>query len=475
MKQLTENQDKVNSSLYLDETDSKGVPLLRRIEKYPDLPEDKFIPIEYIHSGKDIPNNYYINKKGEVKNIKNNYVLKMSKGNHGYFSYILGKKNSSILVHRLVASTFLINPNIEIYSAVNHIDHNPENNNLSNLEWLTICENNNKSNGKLSKYRSDTYMQYIALDDDGVELFSISRENSNGYNPDCITTSIKNKCRYKGYYWKKSDITKKEKVLKLVGYSGNINDYEWYEHWKYPELYVCKEGFVKRFGRVICSLENHGYLYTNLLGKSTPIHRIIVEYLENRELAENEVIDHINGIKTDNSFTNLRVTDQKGNMNNINTLIKISKKFILIDLYGDLIKYDITRNIREVLETNNDSSGILNSKFHKGKNKDEFYFCLEPNELDKFYNIVSELIYIISASTGEIVKVPRSLHSIWKNKMFSLTRNNVEKYFKEGLDNIKGYKLIRGKEAIDLLRSTGHLTAEKFIKDQIKLNNKNDE
>lgn len=155
MKQLTENQDKVNSSLYLDETDSKGVPLLRRIEKYPDLPEDKFIPIEYIHSGKDIPNNYYINKKGEVKNIKNNYVLKMSKGNHGYFSYILGKKNSSILVHRLVASTFLINPNIEIYSAVNHIDHNPENNNLSNLEWLTICENNNKSNGKLSKYRSD--------------------------------------------------------------------------------------------------------------------------------------------------------------------------------------------------------------------------------------------------------------------------------------------------------------------------------
>lgn len=474
MKQLTENQDKVNSSLYLDETDSKGVPLLRRIEKYPDLPEDKFIPIEYIHSGKDIPNNYYINKKGEVKNIKNNYVLKMSKGNHGYFSYILGKKNSSILVHRLVASTFLINPNIEIYSAVNHIDHNLENNNLSNLEWLTICENNNKSNGKLSKYRSDTYMQYIALDD-GVELFSISRENSNGYNPDCITTSIKNKCRYKGYYWKKSDITKKEKVLKLVGYSGNINDYEWYEHWKYPELYVCKEGFVKRFGRVICSLENHGYLYTNLLGKSTPIHRIIVEYLENRELAENEVIDHINGIKTDNSFTNLRVTDQKGNMNNINTLIKISKKFILIDLYGDLIKYDITRNIREVLETNNDSSGILNSKFHKGKNKDEFYFCLEPNELDKFYNIVSELIYIISASTGEIVKVTRSLHSIWKNKMFSLTRNNVEKYFKEGLDNIKGYKLIRGKEAIDLLRSTGHLTAEKFIKDQIKLNNKNDE
>ena len=45
------SQDKVNNSnLYLDETDSKGVPLLTRVEKYPDLPENEFIPIEYTHS-----------------------------------------------------------------------------------------------------------------------------------------------------------------------------------------------------------------------------------------------------------------------------------------------------------------------------------------------------------------------------------------------------------------------------------------
>lgn len=47
----TENQDEVNnSSLYLDETDSNGISLLKRIEKYPDLPENEFIPIEYTHS-----------------------------------------------------------------------------------------------------------------------------------------------------------------------------------------------------------------------------------------------------------------------------------------------------------------------------------------------------------------------------------------------------------------------------------------
>ena len=67
------SQDKVNNSnLYLDETDSKGVPLLRRVEKYPDLPEDEFIPIDFsLYEDKLITNfpkeDYLINKKGEVK------------------------------------------------------------------------------------------------------------------------------------------------------------------------------------------------------------------------------------------------------------------------------------------------------------------------------------------------------------------------------------------------------------------------
>lgn len=73
----TENQGEVNnSSLYLEGTDSKGIPLLKRIEKYPDLPEDKFIPIEYIHSnGLRVPGDiYHINKLGDVKNIKTGYI-----------------------------------------------------------------------------------------------------------------------------------------------------------------------------------------------------------------------------------------------------------------------------------------------------------------------------------------------------------------------------------------------------------------
>lgn len=39
-------------------------------------------------------------------------------------------------IHRLVAMAFIENPNPEKYDIINHIDGNPLNNNVSNLEWI---------------------------------------------------------------------------------------------------------------------------------------------------------------------------------------------------------------------------------------------------------------------------------------------------------------------------------------------------
>lgn len=89
-------------------------------------------------------------------------------------------------------------------------------------------------------------MEYTALDDNREELFTINRVNNREYNIDQIAVAIYEKCKYKGYYWKKSRESKKEEALRLIGYSGNLDDYEWHEHWKYPGLFVCKEGFIKK-------------------------------------------------------------------------------------------------------------------------------------------------------------------------------------------------------------------------------------
>lgn len=54
--------------------------------------------------------------------------------------YIRGIKRSTQMIHRLVALAFIPNP--ENKPLVNHIDSNPQNNHVGNLEWVTSRENN---------------------------------------------------------------------------------------------------------------------------------------------------------------------------------------------------------------------------------------------------------------------------------------------------------------------------------------------
>ncbi len=55
---------------------------------------------------------------------------------HYYFCWL---KNHNFAVHRLIAMTFIPNP--ENKPTVNHKDRNKLNNNLNNLEWATWSEN----------------------------------------------------------------------------------------------------------------------------------------------------------------------------------------------------------------------------------------------------------------------------------------------------------------------------------------------
>ena len=56
------------------------------------------------------------------------------------------KKKKVYMVHRLVAQTFIPNPNV--LPQVNHLDENKQNNNVSNLEWASCKENIRYSQSK---------------------------------------------------------------------------------------------------------------------------------------------------------------------------------------------------------------------------------------------------------------------------------------------------------------------------------------
>lgn len=85
----------------------------------------------------DINNNYRINKKGDIYSYYTNKILKQRNSKKGYPSVrlIINGKGTTKVVHRLVAQTFIPNP--DNHPQVNHIDGNKENNSVENLEWCT--------------------------------------------------------------------------------------------------------------------------------------------------------------------------------------------------------------------------------------------------------------------------------------------------------------------------------------------------
>lgn len=102
---------------------------------------------------KKMSNGYFITNTGLVLDEQGNQMaVKENKG--GYLTF------KGELVHRLVAIHFLPNPdNLPI---VNHIDHDRQNPNVKNLEWVSHKENSNKTILQTKSYKlfKECYAEY---------------------------------------------------------------------------------------------------------------------------------------------------------------------------------------------------------------------------------------------------------------------------------------------------------------------------
>lgn len=88
--------------------------------------------------------NYSVSDLGRVRNDTTGKIISIyhDKGNYSMVYLFDNGKRKAFRVHQLVARMFIPNPNN--YETVNHIDTNHDNNEVSNLEWLSVGENSRR-------------------------------------------------------------------------------------------------------------------------------------------------------------------------------------------------------------------------------------------------------------------------------------------------------------------------------------------
>lgn len=151
---------------------------------------------------------YYVTEDGRVWSDKSKKFLKVRDNGTGYL-YVGLKKDVQYnrYIHRLVAETFIPNPNN--LPCVNHKDEDKTNNKVENLEWCSYEYNNNYGchNQKIADKASKAIVQ---LDKYGnvIREWKSAREveNTLGIANQNIAKVLKGKRkRAGGYGWKYID------------------------------------------------------------------------------------------------------------------------------------------------------------------------------------------------------------------------------------------------------------------------------
>lgn len=113
-----------------------------RWEELKDYFKENFISWEFIEG---YPN-YIVTTEGKVYNYNTAKEIKQCEQTSGYKVVSLCNKGEvkQRLVHRLVAEAFIENPNN--LATVDHIYPDKSNNSVENLQWMSLYDNQSKSN-----------------------------------------------------------------------------------------------------------------------------------------------------------------------------------------------------------------------------------------------------------------------------------------------------------------------------------------
>lgn len=181
---------------------------------------------------------YEVSNLGRVKSLKDRYgnlrekILKQIQNDKGYLKVNLanGKRKTST-VHRLVALSFIPNPNN--LPTVNHINEDKTDNCVYNLEWMNMsqqvrhgtCQQRRVANtdykarsantdykviGRKNAEKLSKQVYQYTLDYKLIKIWSSTREcGRNGFGQSAVAACCRGKLKhYKNYIWSYVEIKK---------------------------------------------------------------------------------------------------------------------------------------------------------------------------------------------------------------------------------------------------------------------------
>jgi hypothetical protein len=292
---------------------------------------------------------YEVSNLAQIRNKKTKRILKKYINNDGYEQIGLWeqKEQKNHQVHRLVALAFIPNPNN--FPQVNHKDKNRANNKVENLEWVTQSVNLKHSH----RTERNTYKRPIWRRDSKGEKVVFNSITEAAKAVDCTSSNISACLREIsstafGYTWGYVEERIKEARKDIA--SMEIKGYPKYLIYNNGQIYSNKRNSNKYLMPGISNSYFRVVLCNNNDRRSHYVHILVAQHFcDNPD--NKSIVNHKDGNKLNNHYTNLEWVTRSENSRHANSLGLIKRVSKRVHQYAREDK-------REILRTFNSSKEV---------------------------------------------------------------------------------------------------------------------